>query len=188
MLWNTNEHIISSWRCINGVITIMFILVLSVGDIATFLPYFMQKLTSRAGARCSDWSCLLGKSDIASSNHALAFKLQRNSLVQTQYCGKPPWPRGSVLGLRPPGLECRIMCLKCHRIHLTILRRFSRSSLAYMSTKVAPIHCIAFHLFHAKFSDNFCIGFACNYHSLKQSKLPLQNHTCSLSVITNNKL
>ena len=25
------------------------------------------------------------------------------SLVNIQYCGKPPWPRGSVLGLRPPG-------------------------------------------------------------------------------------
>ena len=27
------------------------------------------------------------------------------------YCGEPPWPRGSVLGLRPPGLEFRILCL-----------------------------------------------------------------------------
>ena len=28
------------------------------------------------------------------------------------YCGEPPWPRGSVLGLRPPGLEFRILCLE----------------------------------------------------------------------------
>ena len=28
-----------------------------------------------------------------------------------QYCGEPPWPRGSVLGLRPPGFEFRILCL-----------------------------------------------------------------------------
>ena len=28
-----------------------------------------------------------------------------------QYCGEPPRPRGSVLGLRPPGLEFRILCL-----------------------------------------------------------------------------
>ena len=27
-------------------------------------------------------------------------------------CGEPPWPRGSVLGLRPPGLEFRILCLE----------------------------------------------------------------------------
>ena len=26
------------------------------------------------------------------------------------YCGEPLWPRGSVLGLRPPGLEFRILC------------------------------------------------------------------------------
>ena len=28
------------------------------------------------------------------------------------YSGEPPWPRGSVLGLRPPGLEFRILCLE----------------------------------------------------------------------------
>ena len=26
------------------------------------------------------------------------------STCEFQYCGEPPWPRGSVLGLRPPGL------------------------------------------------------------------------------------
>ena len=29
-----------------------------------------------------------------------------------QYCGEPPWPRGRVLGLRPPGLEFRVLCLE----------------------------------------------------------------------------
>ena len=29
-----------------------------------------------------------------------------------QYCGEPPWPRGSVLDLRPPGPEFRILCLE----------------------------------------------------------------------------
>ena len=28
------------------------------------------------------------------------------------YCGEPAWPRGSVLGLRPPGLKFRILCLE----------------------------------------------------------------------------
>ena len=28
------------------------------------------------------------------------------------WSGEPPWPRGSVLGLRPPGLEFRILCLE----------------------------------------------------------------------------
>ena len=31
---------------------------------------------------------------------------------ESQYCGEPPWPRGSVLGLRPPELEFRILCLE----------------------------------------------------------------------------
>ena len=34
------------------------------------------------------------------------------STCESQYCGEPPWPGGSVLGLRPPGLEFRILCLK----------------------------------------------------------------------------
>ena len=31
---------------------------------------------------------------------------------EIQYCGVPTWPRGSVLGLRPPGFEFRILCLE----------------------------------------------------------------------------
>ena len=34
------------------------------------------------------------------------------STCESQYCGEPPRPRGSVLGLRPPGLEFRILCLE----------------------------------------------------------------------------
>ena len=34
------------------------------------------------------------------------------STCESQYCGEAPWPRGSVLGLRPPGLEFRILCLE----------------------------------------------------------------------------
>ena len=34
------------------------------------------------------------------------------SLVKIQYSGEPPGPRGSVLGLRPPGLEFRILWLE----------------------------------------------------------------------------
>ena len=33
-------------------------------------------------------------------------------VLSSQYCGEPPWPRGSVLGLRPPGFEFRILCLE----------------------------------------------------------------------------
>ena len=34
------------------------------------------------------------------------------STCESQYCGEPPWPRGSVLGLRPPRLEFQILCLE----------------------------------------------------------------------------
>ena len=34
------------------------------------------------------------------------------STYESQYCGEPQGPRGSVLGLRPPGLEFRILCLE----------------------------------------------------------------------------
>ena len=34
------------------------------------------------------------------------------STCESQYCGEPPWPRGSVLSLRPPGLDFRILCLE----------------------------------------------------------------------------
>ena len=32
--------------------------------------------------------------------------------IKIQYWGEPLWPGGSVFGLRPPGLECQILCLK----------------------------------------------------------------------------
>ena len=34
------------------------------------------------------------------------------SLVKIEYCGEPPWSRDSMLDLRPPGLEFRILCLE----------------------------------------------------------------------------
>ena len=38
--------------------------------------------------------------------------LKGQKMCESQFCGKPPWPRGSVLSLRPPGLEFWIMCLE----------------------------------------------------------------------------
>ena len=49
----------------------------------------------RAGGGGESW-CLLGKSEIADSSPALAFKFQRNkmfppcSIVNIEYCGQPP--------------------------------------------------------------------------------------------------
>ena len=34
------------------------------------------------------------------------------STCESQYFGEPLWPRGSVLGRRPPGLEFQILCLE----------------------------------------------------------------------------
>ena len=73
------------------------------------------------------------------------------SLAQIQYCGEPLSLRSSVLGLRPPGLEFRILCWRqCHLIHFTILRRFSWPNLAYMCKKLAwsPNHFISYRNIH----------------------------------------
>ena len=45
------------------------------------------------------------------------------STCESQYCGEPLWPRGIVLGLRPPGLEFRILCLED-----SVISMFSPSS------------------------------------------------------------
>ena len=40
------------------------------------------------------------------------------STCTAQYCGEPPWTRGSVLGLRPPGLEfCVWRAVSSHSSH-----------------------------------------------------------------------
>ena len=78
------------------------------------------------------------------------------SLVKIQYCGEPPWPRGSVLGGRPPGLECRILCLESSVISFT--SPSSGGSPAYMCTKMAyknPIHLI----YHSNAHLKRCSGF-----------------------------
>ena len=38
--------------------------------------------------------------------------LKETKKCESQYCWEPLWPRGSVLGLRPPGHELRILCLE----------------------------------------------------------------------------
>ena len=71
---------------------------------------FFPATLSKVWGSSRGWQRLLEKSDIAGSNTTMAFKFQNKmffpcSLVKIQYCGEPPWLRGSVLGLRPPGLE-----------------------------------------------------------------------------------
>ena len=64
--------------------------------------------------------------------------LFHSSTLKIIYCGELPWPKGSVLDFRAPGLEFRIMCdWQCHLIHITILWRFSWPSLTNMCTHVA---------------------------------------------------
>ena len=65
------------------------------------------------GLWCSGWSCLFGKTEMAGSKPTLAVKLKQN--VSSLF----PWPRGSVLSLRPPGLEFRTLCLEGSVISFT---------------------------------------------------------------------
>ena len=58
-------------------------------------PRVMCLYIRRAEGGGGSW-CLLGKSEIADSSPALAFKFQRNkmfppcSIVNIEYCGQPP--------------------------------------------------------------------------------------------------
>ena len=55
----------------------------------------------------NDWLC----SDV--QPHLVTISEAPTAIIPTcQYCGEPPWPRGSVLDLRPPGFEFRILCLE----------------------------------------------------------------------------
>ena len=59
------------------------------------LYIYVITIPSGGGGGGGAW-CLLGKSEIAPSSPALAFKFQRNKMfppcliVNTEYCGKPP--------------------------------------------------------------------------------------------------
>ena len=39
-------------------------------------------------------------------------QVSSRSRVEIEYCGEPPCSRGSVIGLKPPGIKFRIMCLE----------------------------------------------------------------------------
>ena len=55
-------------------------------------------------------SCVWRTVSSQSSHHPQEVLLAQFSLYVHKYCKGPPWPRGSVFGLGPPGLEFRILC------------------------------------------------------------------------------
>ena len=75
-----------------------------------------EKLLGSDGVWCASWNALL--SCCLDLMGTLAFTFQRDkiflhrSLVKIQYCGDSLWPGDSVLGIRPPGLEFRVLCLQ----------------------------------------------------------------------------
>ena len=102
--WMAQEHVWRRWRIkTRGSLCVILLLICLINII-----------WHRSGQSCN----VTQMSKIAGSIPTQALKCQRNktflprSLVKIQYCGEPPWPRGSVLGLRPPGLEFRILCLE----------------------------------------------------------------------------
>ena len=89
-------------------------------------------------------ACLLGKSEIVISNPTLAFNFQRNKMFLPHLFVKI-YIVGSI---RDREVACSAsdrqgsnfessVCMEGSVIYFTILRRFSRPSLAYMCTKVA---------------------------------------------------
>ena len=80
------------------------------------------------------------------------------SLVKIQYNGEHPGPRGSVLGLRPPGLEFRILWLEGCVIS------FISPPSGGSPGPAQPIcaHFLSFHLpsfYHAKPKSSICLLF-----------------------------
>ena len=74
-------------------------------------------------------ACKVGDRGFVSRSGIQDSKIQTfhpRSLVKIQYCGEPSWPRCSVPGLKPPGIEfVSVSGGLCHFIHLTSIRRFS---------------------------------------------------------------
>ena len=75
------------------------------------IPAFLGYVASgRGGGGC------LSRQSSGFGSRSRRFERNKNvsspSTCESQYCGEPPWPRSSVLGLRPPGLEFRILCLE----------------------------------------------------------------------------
>ena len=67
------------------------------------------------------------------------------SLIKIQYFVEPPWPRGSVLGLRPPGLEFWSLCLEGSVISF-ISPSSGGSPGLYVQKSVLKPHSFIFHL------------------------------------------
>ena len=62
-------------------------------------------VVSTAALHASVWGSVLGGLKETKT-------VSSSSTCESQYCGEPPCPRGSVLGLRPSELEFRILCLE----------------------------------------------------------------------------
>ena len=94
-------------------------------------------------------SCLLGKPESAGLNPSLAFKFPKKNIYISSPLTREGSYRFNIVGsLRDPEVarlprtararrSNPVFGGQCHLIHLTILRKFSWPSLAYMCSKVA---------------------------------------------------
>ena len=91
----------------------------STQQVLLALRYFAQLHTVGGGgprAWGSGYHRCLSRQSSGFGSRARRFERNKHvsslSTYKPQYCGEPPSPRGSVLGLRPLGLEFRILCLE----------------------------------------------------------------------------
>ena len=82
--------------------------------------------------------------------YCYSLRLQRNTMFlppltrKIQYCGEPPWRRGGVLGLKPPGLECSSGA-QCHLIHPQEVLLAQSSLYVHQGGKTLLFSFISFH-------------------------------------------
>ena len=137
------------------------------------------------GPWCSGYSCLPGLSEIAGSNPTLVLKLQNSKMflpcpvITIKYCGEPPWPRESELGLRQSGFGFRIYCLEGSVI----------SSISPSSEKspgpVWPLCAQSWPKTHSLLSDviNLSILTTLNYIATNHINQPFEHLCYGLSAI-----
>ena len=84
----------------------------NVGDVGPTLCKWYTNVLSLLGGAVVKAACLEIRGLRVRTRSGIQALKKPRPFLKIEYCGEPPWPRGGVLGLRPPGPEFRILCLE----------------------------------------------------------------------------